>query len=90
MAGELKRLGVGAIALHRGLYVRNPRGAEHRLVRGTRLLAHGWQVQRQPGPVWLFERGGIGIAPKTLRARSLDGPIFCQGWFAGHRGQGGT
>ena len=24
MAGELKRLGVGAIALHRGLYVRNP------------------------------------------------------------------
>lgn len=81
MAGELKRLGVGAIALHRGLYVRNPAVPSTGWFASRGLLAHGWQVQRTAGPVWLFERGGIGIAPKRLEpARSS--PIFCQGWFA--------
>jgi hypothetical protein len=47
------------------------------------LLAHGWQVQRTAGPVWLFERGGIGIgiAPKRVEP-AHSRPIFCQGWFA--------
>ena len=81
MAGELKRLGVGAIALHRGLYVRNPAVPSTGWFAARGLLAHGWRVQRTAGPVWLFERGGIGIAPKRFEpARSR--PIFCQGWFA--------
>jgi hypothetical protein len=81
MAGELKRLGVGSIALHRGLYVRNPAVPSTGWFASRELLAHGWQVQRTAGPVWLFERGGIGIAPKRVEpARSL--PVFCQGWFA--------
>ena len=81
MAGELKRLGVGAIALHRGLYVRNPAVPSTGWFAARGLLAHGWQVQRTAGPVWLFERGGIGIAPKRIEpARSR--PVFCQGWFA--------
>jgi hypothetical protein len=45
------------------------------------LLAHGWQVQRTAGPVWLFERGGIGIAPKRIEPAHSN-PVFCQGWFA--------
>lgn len=81
MAGELNRLGVGAIALHRGLYVRNPAVPSTGWFASQGLLAHGWEVQRTAGPVWLFERGGIGIAPKRFEpARSR--PIFCQGWFA--------
>ena len=81
MAGELNRLGVGAVALHRGLYVRNPAVPSTGWFASRGLLAHGWKVQRTAGPVWLFERGGIGIAPKRFEpARS--GPIFCQGWFA--------
>jgi len=81
MAGELKRLGVGAIALHRGLYVRNPAVPSSGWFAAQGLLAHGWQVQRTAGPVWLFERGGIGIAPKRVEPAHSK-PIFCQGWFA--------
>ena len=87
MAGELRRLGVGSIALHRGLYVNNPAvpGTGWFAARG--LLAHGWKVQRTAGPVWLFERGGSGIAPKRVEpTRSL--PVFCQGWFAETAGVG--
>jgi hypothetical protein len=81
MAGELKRLGVGAIALHRGLYVRNLAVPSSGWFAAQGLLAHGWQVQRTAGPVWLFERGGIGIAPKRVEP-AHSRPIFCQGWFA--------
>jgi hypothetical protein len=86
MAGELKRLGVGAIALHRGLYVRNPAVPSSGWFAAQGLLAHGWQVQRTAGPVWLFERGGIGIAPKRIEPAHSK-PIFCQGWF-GDTGNG--
>jgi hypothetical protein len=79
-AGELRRLGVGSVALHRGLYEHNPAlpGTEWFATRG--LLAHGWKVQRTAGPVWLFERGGVGIAPARVEP-SRTRPVFCQGWF---------
>jgi hypothetical protein len=86
MAGELKRLGVGAIALHRGLYVRNPAVPSTGWFASLGLLAHGWRVQRTAGPVWLFERGGSGIAPKRFEP-ARAGPVFCQGWF-GDTGSG--
>jgi hypothetical protein len=81
MAGELARLGVDSIALHRGLYVHNPAvpGTEWFAARG--LLEHDWSVQRTAGPVWLFERGGVGIAPKRIEP-DRSRPVFCQGWFA--------
>ena len=81
MAGELSRLGVGAIALHKGLYVRNPAVPSTGWFASQGLLAHGWQVQRTAGPVWLFERGAIGIAPKSVEPAHSN-PVFCQGWFA--------
>jgi len=79
-AGVLRRLGVGSVALHRGLYVHNPAlpGTDWFATRG--LLAHGWKVQRTAGAVWLFERGRVGIAPARVEP-SRRQPVFCQGWF---------
>ena len=66
MAGELQRLGVGSIALHRGLYVHNPAVPSTGWFASRGLLAHGWKVQRTAGPVWLFERAGSGrVLPRT-------------------------
>jgi hypothetical protein len=81
MAGELRRLGVGSIALHRGLYIRNPAVPSAGWFATQGLLAHVWTVQRTAGAVWVFERGGIGIAPTRLEPAHSK-PIFCQGWFA--------
>jgi hypothetical protein len=50
------------------------------------LFAHGWQIRRTAGPVWLFERGGLGIATKRVEP-TRSHPIFCKGWFA-HSGAG--
>ena len=86
---SLKRLGVGAIALHRGLYVRNPAVPSTGWFAARGLLAHGWRVERTAGPVWLFERGGVGIAPTRVEP-AHSRPIFCQGWFARTRASGGT
>jgi len=85
MAGELQRLGVGSIALHRGLYVRNPALPATAWFAAGGLQAHGWSVQRTAGPVWLFERGGGGSPRRVEPAHSL--PVFCQGWF-GNTGSG--
>jgi hypothetical protein len=82
MAGELERFGVRSVALHRGLYVRNPAVPSSGWFAARGLLAHGWKVQRTAGPVWLFERGGIGIAPTRVEP-THSRPIFCQGWFGG-------
>jgi hypothetical protein len=86
MQGELERLGVTAIVLHHGLYVRNPAVPGTGWFAAQALLNHGWKVQRTSGPVWLFERGGIGIAPKRVEP-DRGGPVFCQGWF-GNTGGG--
>jgi hypothetical protein len=81
MAAELQRLGVGSVALHRGLYVRNPAVPSTAWFATRGLLAHGWNVQRTAGPVWLFERRRIGIAPKRSEPPRTSA-VFCQGWFA--------
>ncbi len=81
MAGELARLGVDSIALHRGLYVHNPAVPSSAWFAARGLLEHDWSVQRTAGAVWLFERGGVGIAPKRIEP-DRSRPVFCQGWFA--------
>ena len=87
MAEELRRLGVGSIALHRGLYAHNLAVPATAWFATRGLLAHGWKVQRAAGPVWLFNRGGIGIAPKHREAAHTR-PVFCQGWFGEIAGSG--
>jgi hypothetical protein len=81
MAAELDRLGVGSIALHRGLYIRNPAVPSSGWFAARGLLTHGWSVQRTAGPVWLFQRGSIGFLPKRVEPARTR-PIFCQGWYA--------
>jgi hypothetical protein len=81
MAGELARLGVDSIALHRGLYVHNPAVPSSAWFAARGLLEHDWSVQRTAGSVWLFARGGVGIAPKRIEP-DRSRPVYCQGWFA--------
>jgi hypothetical protein len=81
MAAELGRLGVGAIALHRGLYVRNRAVTSTAWFAWRELVAHGWKLQRTAGPVWLFERRPIGLLPALLEP-PRGKPVFCQGWYA--------
>jgi hypothetical protein len=87
MAGELRRLDIGSIALHRGLYAHNPAVPSTAWFASRGLLAHGWKVQRTAGPVWLFERGGSGIAPARVEPARTR-PVFCQGWFGETAGLG--
>jgi hypothetical protein len=86
MAAELDRLGVGSIALHRGLYIRNPAVPSSGWFAARGLLAHGWSVQRTAGPVWLFQRNSIGFLPRRIEPAHTR-PIFCQGWY-GNTGTG--
>jgi hypothetical protein len=81
MSAELDRLGVHSIALHRGLYIRNPAVPSSGWFAARGLLTHGWSVQRTAGPVWLFERNRIGFVPKRVEPVHTR-PIFCQGWYA--------
>jgi hypothetical protein len=81
MQQELERLGVRAIALHVGLYDRNPAVAPTAWFAWQALLRHGWSMQKTAGPVWLFERKRIGLLP-ALPAPNPTAPVFCQGWYA--------
>ena len=83
MQHQLDALGVRAIALHVGLYD-NPAVTPTAWFAWQGLLAHGWTVQKTAGPVWLFERRGIGLLP-TLPAPNPTVPVFCQGWYADTR-----
>ena len=77
---------MGAIALHLGLYERNPGVTETDWFAWRGLLAHGWTVQRTAGSVWLFERRSIGLLP-ALEEPPRTKPVFCQGWY-GDTGSG--
>jgi hypothetical protein len=81
VAGELKRLDVGAIALHRGLFVHNRAVPDTAWFALRGLLSHGWKLQRTAGQVLLFERGRGGTAPARVEPGRSQ-PVFCQGWFA--------
>jgi hypothetical protein len=74
------RLGIRSIALHRGLYLRNPAVPSTAWFAWHGLLEQGWTVQRTAGPVWVFERRSIGLQPALLEP-SRERPVFCQGWY---------
>src|SRR5439155_17401519 len=79
-AGELRQLGISAIVLHRGLYVRNPAVPNTAWFAWRSLLARGWTVQRTAESVWVFEQRRIGLLP-ALGEPSRKRPVFCQGWY---------
>ena len=80
MEQELDRLGVRAVALHNGLYVRNEDLAPTAWFGWRGLSTHGWSVRRAAPPVWLFGRGSGGGRPR-LREPSRAKPVFCEGWY---------
>jgi hypothetical protein len=82
VGGLVDRLGVGSIALHRGLYLRNPAVPSTAWFAWHALLEEGWTVQQTAGPVWVFERRSIGLQPALLEP-SRTRPVFCQGWYGG-------
>jgi hypothetical protein len=78
------RLGVRAIALHRGLYRDNPAVPDTAWFAWRGLERRRWSVHRTAGSVWIFERRPLGLLP-ALREPSRAQPVFCQGWYAdGH------
>jgi hypothetical protein len=86
MAAELDRLGVRGITLHGGLYDRNRAVTPTDWFAWRGLRAHGWNVQRAAGPVFLFEHRGAGQAIEPSEPPRAQ-PIFCQGWY-GNTGSG--
>jgi hypothetical protein len=80
-ASELRRLDVGAVTLHRGLYSRNPGVPSTIWFAWRGLLTHGWTVQKTAGAVWLFEHRRLGLLPALVEPPRTQ-PVFCQGWYA--------
>jgi hypothetical protein len=85
-AGLLRRLGVGSITLHRGLYENNHAVPDTSWFARRGLLGHGWVVRRIGGPVSVFEQARIGISPDVAEP-PRTAPVFCQGWY-GETGTG--
>jgi hypothetical protein len=83
IAGELERLGVSRITLHRGLFARNRSVPDTWAFALKGLAQHGWRASRRAGSVWLFDRGLETSEPELARRR----PVFCQGWY-GDTGSG--
>jgi hypothetical protein len=86
MAAELARLGIRGITLHGGLYDRNRAVTPTDWFAWRGLRAHGWNVQRAVGPVFLFEHRVAALAVKPTEPPRTQ-PIFCQGWY-GDTGSG--
>jgi hypothetical protein len=86
MAAELARLGIRGITLHGGLYDRNRAVTPTDWFAWRGLRAHGWNVQRSAGPVFLFEHRVAALAVTPTEPPRTQ-PIFCQGWY-GNTGSG--
>ena len=78
--GLLRRFGVTAIALHRGLFVKNGAVPDTTYFALRGLLRHGWSARETSGVVWMFGRGRGATAP-TLPQPDRFRAYFCQGWY---------
>jgi hypothetical protein len=79
-AGLLADLGVHAIALHLGLFVRNSAVPQRAYFAWRGLRAHGWSTTATSNAVWLFTRTRVGLQP-ALREPPRNRLAFCQGWY---------
>ena len=68
-----------AIALHRGLFVKNGAVPDTTYFALRGLLRHGWSARETSGVVWMFGRGRGATAP-TLPQPDRFRAYFCQGW----------
>ena len=79
-AGLLGDLGVRAIALHLGLFVRNSAVPQRAYFAWRGLLAHGWSTAATSNAIWLFLRTPVGLQP-ALHEPPRNRLAFCQGWY---------
>jgi hypothetical protein len=77
---RLRILKVSTIALHRGLYVRNPLLTDSSWLAWRALVAHGWKPVATDGPVTSFVRGASTAGPPFPQP-AHDDALFCSGWF---------
>ena len=79
-AALLRRLGVRTIALHLGLFLRNPAVPNRTYFAWRGLVRHGWRFERRSGTVWVFGRPSGPQRPSVPAPGSKE-PVFCQGWY---------
>jgi len=76
----LRRLGVTAIAFHRGLFVNNQAVPETTYFALRGLQEHGWTVREASGVVWLLTHDRTGPL-QSVAEPAHDRAYFCQGWY---------
>src|SRR5207253_893142 len=86
-AGLLHALGVGAIALHGGLFTENPDVPDRSWFAWRGLVRHGFRPLAGDGPITVFTHAAAGRSaapppPEPERNRAY----FCEGWSAPNRG----
>jgi len=79
-AARLGRLGVTAIAFHRGLFVNNRAVPDTTYFAWRGLVEHGWSAREASGVVWLLAHNRNG-PPQTLPLPDPRRAYFCQGWY---------
>jgi Predicted membrane protein (DUF2079) len=84
-AGLLRRMRIGAIAFHFGLFVRNSAVPDRSYFAWRGLERHGWTALPTPGSgsVSLFTRTGNRLVLVRWQEPRRDRPVFCQGWYGG-------
>jgi hypothetical protein len=76
----VQRLGVTAIAFHRGLFVNNQAVPDTTYFALRGLQEHGWTAREASGVVWLFAHDRSGptqTVPEPVHYKAF----FCQGWY---------
>ena len=76
----LRRLGVTAVAVHRGLYLDNPLFANTSWMAWRALAAHGWRPLATDGAITTFARGSSNAEPPFPEPSHTDA-LFCTGWY---------
>jgi hypothetical protein len=83
---DLGALGVGSIAVHRGLYERNTAVPDRWWFATLGLVRHGWKAVAADGGISMWARGSSG--PVAAGQEPTRGsPHFCQGWYGPENGQ---
>jgi hypothetical protein len=79
-AAVLDRLGVTAIAFHRGLFVNNSAVPDTTYFAWRGLVEHGWSAHEASGVVWLALHNTSG-PPQNIAGPDRRRAYFCQGWY---------
>ncbi len=80
-AALVRSLGVTAVQLHLGLFLRNSAVPDRSYFAWRGLVSHGWKLQSLDGPVSTYVRGRTPFGAHALSPPTATSPVFCQGWY---------